>query len=81
MSDIMDMLQSATVVDANGDDVGHVSVITIAGGKLEITLDQFIEFDDGDGGPDGGEEVDLSSEVAETAKKIMENSERAFRVV
>ncbi len=72
------MIQSASVVDANGDDVGHVAVITVAAGKLEITLDQYIAFEDEGGGPEGGEELPVSDDDTYEAQK---DATRALKLV
>lgn len=58
--DTLSLVSNARVKDLDGDDIGEVVGIHYVNGKLYITIDTEIDFD-GEGDPDGGEEVDADA--------------------
>ena len=59
--DLLSMLMNAKIRDVDGDEIGDVIGVHIAGGKMIVTVDDDLELEDGDD-PDGGEEVDEDDE-------------------
>lgn len=54
--DLLSMLMNAKVKDVQGEDVGEVFGVHIAGGRLVVTVDVEVEYEED---PDGGEEEDI----------------------
>ena len=52
--DLLSMLQNAVVIDLNGDEVGHVVGVNIAGGKLILEIN--VEGEEENGEEDEGED-------------------------
>lgn len=46
--DLLSMLQNAVVIDLNGDEVGHVVGVNIAGGKLILEINVEGEEENGE---------------------------------
>lgn len=59
--DLLSMLMNAKIRDMDGDELGDVMGVHIAGGKLYVTVDT--DFgDEYEEDPDGGEELDEEDE-------------------
>lgn len=59
--DTLSLVSNAKIKDLDGDDIGEVVGIHYINGKLHITVDTELDFEDGDD-PDGGEEIDKDDE-------------------
>jgi len=67
--DLLSMLMNAKIRDMDGDEIGDVIGIHIGGGKLILTVDDEIEFEDEDD-PDGGEEIDEDDKELDNTKEV-----------
>ncbi len=60
--DMLSMLMNAKIRNMDGDEIGDVIGVHIAGGKMVISVDDEIEIEVEEDDPDGGEEVDEDGE-------------------
>ena len=68
--DLLSMLMNAKIRDMDGGEIGDVIGIHIGGGKLVVTVDDEIEFEEDEDDPDGGEEIDGDGEELDDVEEV-----------
>ncbi len=67
--DMLSMLMNARIKDMDGDDIGEVFGVHIVGGKLFVTMDSGLGYEE-EGDPDGGEEIDEEERELDNTEEV-----------